>query len=163
MKMTKKLILATVMFPIALGTASAFAAGGKGDHKRSSMERCQPGPVLNPKIIKRLDLTDAQKEQLKALRNADRAEMKAKMDARDKSMNALLMADTFDKEKAAAMVKESQNNRVQHQVDRLEKQFKMLSILTPAQKEKLQSFEKKHQQKCDEMMKQGKGDRKKGE
>ncbi|WP_245959197.1 Spy/CpxP family protein refolding chaperone [Marinomonas pollencensis] len=157
--MTKKLILATVMFPIALGTASAFAAG-KDDHKRSAMERCQPGPVLNPKIMKRLELTDAQKEQFKALRNANRTEMKAKMDARDKRMNDLLMADTFDKDKAEAMVKEAQNNRVQRQVDRLENQFKMLSILTPAQKEKLMEFEKKHQQKCGEMMHHGKGDRK---
>lgn len=159
MKMVKKLMLATVIFPIALGTASAFAGSDKGDAKRHSMERCQPGPVLNPKILKRLDLTDAQKEQFKALRNADRAEMKAKMDARGKQMNDLLLAETFDKAKATAMAKEAQNNRIERQVDRLEKQFKMLSILTPAQKEKLMEFEKKHQQKCDEKMGHGKGDR----
>lgn len=162
MKMIKKLMLATVVLPIALGSAGAFAGGGK-DNQRPSMERCQAGPILNPKVIKRLDLTDAQKQQMKALRQADRADRKAKRDEREKRINGLLMADKFDQSKAEAMVKEGQNNRVERQVHMLEQQFKMLSILTPAQKEKLMTLNEKHQQKCDEKMHHGKGDREQGE
>lgn len=165
MKMAKKIILATIMFPIALGTASAFAASNgdknnqKGDHKNPRMEQCAPGLNLTPRMIKRLDLTDTQKQQMKALRQADRADRKAKMDEHEKRINALLIADKFDRSKAEAMVKEGQNNRVERQVHMLEQQFKMLSILTPAQKEKLMTLSEKHQQKCDEKMQHGKGDR----
>ncbi|WP_133013383.1 Spy/CpxP family protein refolding chaperone [Marinomonas flavescens] len=163
MKMAKKIILATIMFPIALGTASAFAASNgdknnqKGDHKNPRMEQCAPGLNLTPRIIKRLDLTDAQKQKIKALRQANGAEMKVKMAKHDKQMNELLLADKFDKSKATAMVKEEQNNRVERQVNRLEKQFQTLNILTPEQKAKFADIEKKQHQKCGDKMNHGKG------
>ncbi len=76
MKPAKKLILAAVVLPLTLGTASAFAFGGK-DHHKGPRDECGPG--MDRGIMRQLDLTDAQKEQLNELREANRAEMKAKL------------------------------------------------------------------------------------
>jgi len=169
MKMVKKVILVAVVLPITLGTASAFAGNkdsqnDKG-HKSSSMEQCSPGLHLTPRLMKKLDLTDAQENQLKELRKADRAEMEAKMDEHAQHMNALLLADKFDKAQAITMVKEEQKDRIGRQVDRLEKDFNMLSVLTPAQKTKLLEIGKKYRQKCAKEMKpsMGKEHKEKGE
>ncbi len=74
MKTAKKLVLAAVVLPLTLGTASAFAFGGK-DHKG---HRGECGKGMDRGIMRQLDLTDAQKDQLKEMREANKAAMKAK-------------------------------------------------------------------------------------
>lgn len=74
MKSAKKLVLAAVVLPLTLGTASAFAFGGK-DHHKGPRDECGMG--MDRGIMRDLNLTDAQKDQLQSFRDANRAEMKA--------------------------------------------------------------------------------------
>ncbi|MDF4886414.1 CpxP family protein, partial [Vibrio parahaemolyticus] len=75
MKSAKKLVLAAVVLPLTLGAASAFAYGGKNHHK-GPRDECGMG--MDRGVMRQLDLTDAQKDQLKEMREANKAEMKAK-------------------------------------------------------------------------------------
>ena len=156
MKMSKKLILASVVLPLVI-SSNAFAFGGK-DH-RGSHEECRPGPGFDRGMMKELDLTYAQKDQFKTLRQASKDEMKQRFednaeqrdemrDERANKINALLMADKFDPAKATAIAQEFSNQQVERQVDMLSKQHKMLSILTPEQKAKFVELQKEQQEDC---------------
>lgn len=158
-KLTKKLILATVAFPLILGSASVFADGngpgpGKGAPKRPPMEMCRPGLPhgmmmgFDHHMMKELHLSDAQKAKLKALRIADMKERKATREDHEKRMNGLLFADKFDKSAADSLVTEMENTRVKHQVAMLEKQFKILHVLTPEQKAEFIKLKNKRMQEC---------------
>jgi protein CpxP len=154
MKIAKKLILASVVLPLVLST-SAFAFGGK-DHK-GPHEECRPG--LDRGMMKELDLTDSQKEQFKTLRQANKEEMKERFkDKREQGkndrmahfdkVNNLLMAEKFDPAKATLLAQEMSNKQVERQVDMLNNQHKMLSILTPEQKSKFIELQKEQLKDC---------------
>lgn len=167
MKISKKLILASVVLPLIIST-SAFAFGGenhKGPH-----EECRPGFGFDRGIMKNLDLTDTQKDQLKTLRQANKDEMKKRFSEnkpktemraeRTQKMNNVLLADTFDPAKATALAQAFANKQVERQVDILSKQHKMLSILTPEQKAKFVELQKEHLEDCNDMPRHKGKDRK---
>jgi protein CpxP len=164
MKMAKKLILASVVLPLVLSTGSAFAFGGK-DHK-GNHEQCRPG--LDRGMMKELELTDAQKDQFKALRKANKEERKDKskgdpeqrkevQEQKLEQLNALLLADKFDPAKATELARERAQKQIQRQVNMLNKQYKMLSILTPEQKEKFVELQEERLDECAEDRSHGKG------
>ncbi|MGI9919428.1 CpxP family protein [Vibrio owensii] len=159
MKTAKKLVLAAVVLPLTLGTASAFAFGGK-DHKGHRGE-CAMG--MDRGIMRQLDLTDAQKDQLKEMREANKAEMKAKFadghearmaerQAHHDKVQALLLADNFDEAAANDLAKEMVEKQTERRVKMMEKKHQMLSVLTPEQKTKFVELQKERQQKCGEKM-----------
>lgn len=159
MKTAKKLVLAAVVLPLTLGTASAFAFGGK-DHKG---HRGECGKGMDRGIMRQLDLTDAQKDQLKEMREANKAEMKAKFadghearmaerQAHHDKVQALLLADNFDEAAANDLAKEMVEKQTERRVKMMEKKHQMLSVLTPEQKTKFVELQKERQQKCGEKM-----------
>ncbi|MCW8333919.1 CpxP family protein [Vibrio sp. SCSIO 43135] len=159
MKTAKKLVLAAVVLPLTLGTASAFAFGGK-DHGKGMGGKCGG---FDRGVMRQLDLTDAQKEQLKEMREAGKAEMKAKfeqggeerqaaMKAHHEKVQALVLADTFDQAAANDLAKEMAEKQAERRVKMLEKQHQMLSILTPEQKEKFVELSQERHQKCADKM-----------
>ena len=161
MKMTKKLVLAAAALPLVFGTASAYAYGGgdKGDHK-GMHGKCGG---FDKKIMRQLDLTDAQKDQLKEMREANKAEMKAKFadghearmaerQAHHDKVQALLLADNFDEAAANDLAKEMVEKQTERRVKMMEKKHQMLSVLTPEQKTKFVELQKERQQKCGEKM-----------
>ncbi|MGD1467912.1 CpxP family protein [Vibrio harveyi] len=159
MKTAKKLVLAAVVLPLTLGTASAFAFGGK-DHKG---HRGECGMGMDRSIMRQLDLTDAQKDQLKEMREANKAEMKAKFadgkearmaerQAHHEKLQALLLADNFDAAAANDLAKEMVEKQTERRVKMMEKKHQMLSVLTPEQKTKFVELQKERQQKCGEKM-----------
>ncbi|NMU67201.1 CpxP family protein, partial [Vibrio parahaemolyticus] len=75
MKSAKKRVVGAVVLLLTLGAASAFAYGGKNHHK-GPRDECGMG--MDRGVMRQLDLTDAQKDQLKEMREANKAEMKAK-------------------------------------------------------------------------------------
>ncbi|AXY00064.1 periplasmic repressor CpxP [Vibrio alfacsensis] len=160
MKSAKKLVLAAVVLPLTLGAASAFAFGGKDHHKGPNGE-CGMG--MDRGIMRQLDLTDAQKNQLKDMREANKAEMKAKFadgkearmaerQAHHDKVQALLLADNFDEAAANDLAKEMVEKQTDRRVKMLEKKHQMLSVLTPEQKAKFVELQKERQQKCGEKM-----------
>ncbi|WP_322803266.1 CpxP family protein [Vibrio alfacsensis] len=160
MKSAKKLVLAAVVLPLTLGAASAFAFGGK-DHHKGPHGECGKG--MDRGIMRQLDLTDAQKDQLKEMREANKAEMKAKFadgkearmaerQAHHDKVQALLLADNFDEAAANDLAKEMVEKQTDRRVKMLEKKHQMLSVLTPEQKAKFVELQKERQQKCGEKM-----------
>ena len=150
MKMTKKLVLAAAALPLMLGTASAFAYGGgdKGDHK-GMYGKCGG---FDKKVMRQLDLTDAQKTELKEMREANRAEMKekhvgnkadkmAKMKAHQEKVQALVLADNFDEAAANELASQMVEKQTERRVAMLKKQHQMMSVLTAEQKTQLKEIQ----------------------
>ncbi|WOD08016.1 CpxP family protein [Marinomonas sp. GJ51-6] len=168
MKMAKKIILASVVLPFALSAGSALAFGGK-DHKGGDGQ-CFPG--LDRGILKQLELTDAQKDQLKELRKANKEDRKAdREDRKEKGdseprkvaqeqkleqLNGLLLADKFDPAQATKIAQEMAQKHIKRQVSMLNKQYQMISILTPEQKEKFVELQEERLDNCAEKMHKGK-------
>lgn len=151
MKMAKKLILASVILPMVISAGSAYA-GGKDRH-----DECRPGFDRN--MMKELNLTDEQKEQLKALRKTNREEMKGQRkdkpkqqegmrDDRMEDMNALLLAETFNPAKATEIARKNAQKHIERQVEMMSKQHEMFSILTPEQKTQLIELQQERMEEC---------------
>lgn len=165
MKMSKKLIIASIALPLALSATGAFAFGGK--HHQDRHEECRQG--LDRDMMKELNLTDSQKEQFKTLRQANKEEMKERFkgeqpeqrgelrEDRAKKLNDLLLADKFDPAKATEIAQERSNKQVERQVKMLSKQHKMLSILTPEQKKQFVELQKERLEECSDDMPRHKG------
>ncbi|POC01068.1 stress adaptor protein CpxP [Vibrio vulnificus] len=161
MKLAKKMVLAAVVLPLTLGTASAFAfGGGKGHHKGPDGE-CGMG--MERGMMRQLDLTDAQKEQLDAMRGSNRAQMKemhqgnfaanqAERQAQHAKVQVLLLADNFDQATANELAKQMAEKQAERRVKMLEKQHQMLSILTPEQKAKFVELQNERMQECSDKM-----------
>ncbi|MEZ8743603.1 CpxP family protein [Vibrio sp. 10N.239.312.C11] len=161
MKMTKKLVLVAAALPLMLGTASAFAYGGgdKGDHK-SMHGKCGG---FDKKVMRQLDLTDAQKAELKEMREANRAEMKAKhsgnkadkmaqMKAHHEKVQDLVLADTFDEAAANDLASQMVEKQTERRLTMLKKQHQMMSVLTPEQKTQLKEIQQDRMAKCADKM-----------
>jgi len=160
MKMAKKLVLAAVVLPLTLGTASAFAFGGK-DHKKGGHGECGGG--FDRGIMRQLDLTDAQKDQLKEMRESGKQQMKANfkenfetrqagMQAHHAKVQALVLADNFDEAAANDLAKSMVEQQTERKVKMLEKQHQMLSVLTPEQKAKFAELQQERAGKCADKM-----------
>ncbi|RPE98358.1 protein CpxP [Vibrio crassostreae] len=160
MKMTKKLVLAAAALPLIFGTASAYAYGGdKGDHK-GMHGKCGG---FDKKVMRQLDLTDAQKAELKEMREANRAEMKAKhsgnkadkmakMKAHQEKVQALVLADNFDEAAANDLASQMVEKQTERRVAMLKKQHQMMSVLTPEQKTQLKEIQQERMAKCADKM-----------
>ncbi|SEG49785.1 protein CpxP [Vibrio hangzhouensis] len=159
MKFSKKLVIAATVLPLALGSASALAyGGGKGGHHGKGGEgMC--GGFDGKRIFRDLDLTDAQKEQMKQLRQQSRDDMrgqfagdfatkKAEMQARHQKMQSLVLADSFNADAANALAAEMVQQQTERRVKILEKQHEMLNILTPEQKEKFKQLQQERMENC---------------
>lgn len=159
MNVSKKLLLAAVVLPLSLGSVSSFAFGGK------DKPREQAPKLVDMHLLKKLDLTDEQKAELKELR-AEKKEQRKEMRKERRQGNPedmmqkrlalqnLLFADTFDEEKAQAMALEMSQKQAERQVKRLKEAHKVLSILTPEQKQELQELQKERAEKRAEKMRE---------
>ncbi|AUI87202.1 stress adaptor protein CpxP [Vibrio azureus] len=153
MKSTKQFVLAAMVLPLTLSAASAFASDGKAH----SGDKCMGQERA---LLKQLDLTDAQKEQIKELRKFSKLEKKqkfAKLEEKkvarlthNEKVQALVLADNFDKEAANKLAKEMVEKQTERRVALLEKKHKLLSVLTPAQKVKYAELKKARTQECAE-------------
>ncbi|MDC0610069.1 CpxP family protein [Vibrio sp.] len=143
MKALKKCILAAAMIPVVLGSASAFAHNGDKDRdgKRPMMQDCRPDGERD--MMRKLNLTPEQRDQLHDIRHEQREEMRADMDAHRAQMQAfraeedkLLLSKDFSPEQAKALAKKMSDQQIERRVHMMENRHKMLSVLTPEQKAK---------------------------
>ncbi|WP_318433224.1 Spy/CpxP family protein refolding chaperone [Photobacterium leiognathi] len=145
MKMFKKTMMMAIAVPMVLGSMSAFAApnshGMKGHHGERS-------------LFKQLELTDAQKSEMKALREHNRETMKAErltnrseMQANHKALEKLVLADNFDEQAVRQLVERMSEKQAEHRVERLKQRHQMLNILTPAQKVKFAELKQQQAEK----------------
>ncbi len=160
MKTAKKLVLAAVVLPLTLGTASALAYGGK-NHHRGPNDDCGIGGIgFERGMMRQLDLTSDQQEKLRAMRGAGKNSfkgnyeaMRAEMQAHRDQMHALMLADDFDKAAANELAKQMVEQQSERRVQMMERQHQMLSILTPEQKAKFVEMHNQRVGECDYRMK----------
>lgn len=159
MKNAKKLVLAAVVLPLTLATTSAFAFGGGKGHDKGPHGECG----MDRGMWRQLDLTDAQKTQLKEMRESGKEQMRekhkeqfaahqAERQAMQEQVNQLVLADTFDQASANELAKQMVEKQTERKVRMLEKQHQMLSILTPEQKEQYVELKKERMTKCQDKM-----------
>src|SRR3954449_12329783 len=133
-KTTRTTLVVTLTFAAALATAlAAQAPAGRGPG-RMGPGFGGPGPLP---MLQRLDLTDAQKEQVKAL-TAERATEGAgrTLAGLERDLNAAVMADSPDTariEQLKTAILEAQTAALNERVDL---QLRIAQILTPEQRQK---------------------------
>lgn len=127
MKALKILVLPALFGAALLLTQPAFAGHGPhgGDHAT--------------RMLKGLDLTDTQREQIRALMAASKAEKPdlAAMQQHHDAMQALVKADQFDEAAARLLLEKQQNKMLEQQLERLKLQHQIRALLTDEQKTKL--------------------------
>lgn len=140
----KKLTLASLVLStvFVFGMAgSAMAGGHDGGHERGSRHD-SPHQMFGMKMLKGLDLTDAQKTKLETMLAEHRASLKTKalpaaLQAEQQQLQTLLQAEQFDEAAARLLLEKQQGNRLEHEIERLKFQHQLMSVLTTEQKTKL--------------------------
>jgi len=95
-------------------------------------------------MFKGLNLTDAQKQQIRTIMQEKHGQMKGSWQADKRGMHDLVASDSFDKTKAQAQVDKMAENYKTRMLSHLENQNKIYNILTPEQKKQFNDkFEKR--------------------
>ena len=91
-------------------------------------------------MFKDLNLTDAQKQQIRDIKKAEHD----KMQDNRRAMHDLIASDSFDKAKAQAQIDKMDTQRKEMMLSHMETQNKIYNILTPEQKKQFNAnFEKR--------------------
>ncbi|MBB3320804.1 MULTISPECIES: ATP-independent periplasmic protein-refolding chaperone Spy [Atlantibacter] len=95
-------------------------------------------------MFNNLNLTDAQKQQIREIMKAQRDKMKRPSLDERRAMHALVASDTFDRAKAEETVNKMAEQHKEMMLSRMETQNKIYNILTPEQKKQFNAnFEKR--------------------
>ena len=136
---------------LALGaTSMAFAAdtattpAAPADGKMMMHHKGKPGMHHEMMMFKDLNLTDAQKQQIRDIMKSQRENMKRPSLEERRAMHDLIASDTFDKAKAEAQIDKMEAQHKAMALSRLETQNKIYNILTPEQKKQFNANFEKH-------------------
>ena len=122
----------------ATTTAAAPAEGKMMMHHKG------PGMHNEMMMFKDLNLTDAQKQQIRDIRKSERDQMKRPPLEERRAMHDIIASDTFDKAKAEAQIAKMEEQRKANMLAHMETQNKIYNILTPEQKKQFNAnFEKR--------------------
>ncbi|MBM6605491.1 ATP-independent periplasmic protein-refolding chaperone [Enterobacteriaceae bacterium RIT814] len=145
----RKLTALFVASTLALGaTSMAFAADtatttaapteGKMMHHKG-----KPGRH-HDMMFKDLNLTDAQKQQVRDIMKSQRDQMKRPPLEERRAMHDIIASDSFDKAKAEAQIDKMAEQHKARMLAHMETQNKIYNILTPEQKKQFNAnFEKR--------------------
>jgi len=144
----RKLTALFVASTLALGaTSMAFAADttttaapteGKMMHHKG-----KPG-MHHDMMFKDLNLTDAQKQQVRDIMKSQRDQMKRPPLEERRAMHDIIASDSFDKAKAEAQIDKMAEQHKARMLAHMETQNKIYNILTPEQKKQFNAnFEKR--------------------
>lgn len=145
----RKLTALFVASTLALGaTSAAFAADtatttAAPAESKMMHHKGKPG-MHHDMMFKDLNLTDAQKTQIRDIMKSQRDNMKRPSLDERRAMHELVASDTFDKAKAEAQIDKMEAQHKEMALARLETQNKIYNILTPEQKKQFDAnFEKR--------------------
>ena len=99
-------------------------------------------------FFKQLDLTDAQKQQLREYRSSNAADWKAKLTAlltAEKQLQNAIATNPSDEATIRSLVAQESNARADLAIQRAHMVAELQSILTPDQKQKLTELEQKRE------------------
>lgn len=152
---TVKAGLLAVLATTTLISSVVNAEDGSNTSTEQKRMKSDHGPDRKLKsMLHNLDLTDAQKAQVKSLVEASKAAKKEnrpseeEMKAKKAEVYALITASKFDEAKAQQLVAVEATKREAGVVDMLKLQNEVYQILTPEQKVKFkENFDKPHKMK----------------
>lgn len=137
-------VIALVFSGLLAATSISSFAGPDRGHEGDG-----PAAGFHMKALKGLDLTEAQKDQIKTLMEQHRASMPKRDELKPEmeQLKALVQADTFD-EAVRALLESRQKDKLDHEVARAKLQFEIHKVLTVEQKAKLAERQQKWQEKA---------------
>ncbi|EBR0301064.1 ATP-independent periplasmic protein-refolding chaperone [Salmonella enterica subsp. enterica serovar Enteritidis] len=152
----RKLTALFVASTLAMGAANlAHAAetttAAPADAKPMMQHKGKFGPH-HDMMFKNLNLTDAQKQQIRDIIKAQREQMKRPLLEERRAMHDIIASDTFDKAKAEAQITKMEAQRITkmeaqrkaNMLAHMETQNKIYNVLTPEQKKQYNAnFEKR--------------------
>lgn len=147
----RKLTALFVASTLALGaTSMAFAAdtastttAAPTEGKMMMHHKGKPG-MHHDMMFKDLNLTDAQKQQVRDIMKSQREQMKRPPLEERRAMHDIIASDSFDKAKAEAQIDKMAEQHKAGMLARMETQNKIYNILTPEQKKQFNAnFEKR--------------------
>ncbi|EKO0660096.1 ATP-independent periplasmic protein-refolding chaperone [Salmonella enterica] len=144
----RKLTALFVVSTLAMGAANlAHAAetttAAPADAKPMMQHKGKFGPH-HDMMFKNLNLTDAQKQQIRDIMKAQREQMKRPLLEERRAMHDIIASDTFDKAKAEAQITKMEAQRKANMLAHMETQNKIYNVLTPEQKKQYNAnFEKR--------------------
>ncbi|ECM9105765.1 ATP-independent periplasmic protein-refolding chaperone [Salmonella enterica subsp. enterica serovar Newport] len=144
----RKLTALFVASTLAMGAANlAHAAetttAAPADAKPMMQHKGKFGPH-HDMMFKNLNLTDAQKQQIRDIIKAQREQMKRPLLEERHAMHDIIASDTFDKAKAEAQITKMEAQRKANMLAHMETQNKIYNVLTPEQKKQYNAnFEKR--------------------
>ncbi|GGD14030.1 ATP-independent periplasmic protein-refolding chaperone [Franconibacter daqui] len=145
----RKLTAIFVASTLALGAANlAHAADTATSATTTDSTPMQhhkgPRGPHNEMMLKGLNLTDAQKQQIRDIHKAQREKFKRPSLEERREMHSLIASDSFDSAKAQAQVDKMAEQNKARMMAHLETQNKIYNILTPEQKKQFNAnFEKR--------------------
>ena len=154
----KKLIVAILSIVlVAMGAMFIFAQDGTGkaDGKRGFGKRGHHRGGHGGMMFRGLDLTDEQKAQMKAIRQASKETSKPireQMKANRQKLQTLSESGTFDEAQVQAIAAQQGSLSAQMIVEKEKVKAQMFNILTPEQKTKAAEMKAQFQQKRQERM-----------
>ncbi|EHG4621785.1 ATP-independent periplasmic protein-refolding chaperone [Salmonella enterica subsp. enterica serovar Enteritidis] len=144
----RKLTALFVASTLAMGAANlAHAAetttAAPADAKPMMQHKGKFGPH-HDMMFKNLNLTDAQKQQIRDIIKAQREQMKRPLLEERRAMHDIIASDTFDKAKVEAQITKMEAQRKANMLAHMETQNKIYNVLTPEQKKQYNAnFEKR--------------------
>ncbi|EHN8889637.1 ATP-independent periplasmic protein-refolding chaperone [Enterobacter hormaechei] len=136
------LALGATSMAFAADTATTTAAPTEG--KMMMHHKGKPGMHHEMMMFKDLNLTDAQKQQIRDIMKSQRDQMKRPPLEERRAMHDIIASDSFDKAKAEAQIDKMAEQHKARMLAHMETQNKIYNILTPEQKKQFNAnFEKR--------------------
>ncbi|EHN8826541.1 TPA: ATP-independent periplasmic protein-refolding chaperone Spy [Enterobacter bugandensis] len=136
------LALGATSMAFAADTATTTAAPAEG--KMMMHHKGKPGMHHEMMMFKDLNLTDAQKQQIRDIMKSQRDQMKRPPLEERRAMHDIIASDSFDKAKAEAQIDKMADQHKARMLAHMETQNKIYNILTPEQKKQFNAnFEKR--------------------
>lgn len=136
------LALGATSMAFAADTATTSAAPAEG--KMMMHHKGKPGMHHEMMMFKDLNLTDAQKQQIRDIMKSQREQMKRPPLEERRAMHDIIASDSFDKAKAEAQIDKMAEQHKARMLAHMETQNKIYNILTPEQKKQFNAnFEKR--------------------
>ncbi|QDE47317.1 ATP-independent periplasmic protein-refolding chaperone [Enterobacter hormaechei] len=134
--------LGATSMAFAADTATTTAAPTEG--KMMMHHKGKPGMHHEMMMFKDLNLTDAQKQQIRDIMKSQRDQMKRPPLEERRAMHDIIASDSFDKAKAEAQIDKMAEQHKARMLAHMETQNKIYNILTPEQKKQFNAnFEKR--------------------
>lgn len=142
-KLTALFVASALAFGAANLAHAADTTAATADSKPMMHHKGHKGPH-EMMMLKGLNLTDAQKQQVRDILKSQRDQMKRPPVEEMRAMHEIVASDSFDKAKAEAQIAKMEDQHKAMMLAHLETQNKIYNILTPEQKKQFNAnFEKR--------------------